>query len=66
MENLTALTERQIKGVKEEILNTQMKLSKELAYSKDLQNKKRIKELKTHVAHLRAMILNGWNAPKFN
>ena len=66
MENLTPLTERQIKVAKEQILDTQMKLSKELAYSKDLQNKKRIKELKAHVAHIRAIILNGWNAPKFN
>jgi hypothetical protein len=64
MKTLTELTAEQTKRVNNEILDTQKKLTKELAYSKDLQHAARIVELKSHIAMLNGMIVNGWNAPK--
>jgi len=66
MTTLTALTAEQNQRVNNEIVNTQIKLNKELAYSKDLQNTNRIAELEAHIVKLNGMILHGWNAPKFN
>lgn len=66
MTTLTALTPEQAKRVNSEIVDTQRKLNKELAYSQDLQNMDRISELKAHILRLSNMISNGWNAPKFN
>ena len=66
MTTLTTLTAEQTKRVNNEILDTQRKLKKELAYSKDLQHADRIAELEKHIVKLNGMIANGWNAPKFN
>ena len=66
MTTLTALTAEQTKRVNSDLLDTQRMLNKELAYSKDLQNNNRIAQLESHVVKLNGMILNGWNAPKFN
>ena len=66
MTTLTALTPQQTKRVNNELLDIQKKLNKELAYSKDLQNINRIAELKANILKLNGIILNGWNAPKFN
>ena len=66
MTTLTALTAEQIKRVNNDLLNTQRLLNKEIAYSKDLQNNTRIAQLEAHIVKLNGMILNGWNAPKFN
>jgi len=66
MKTLTPLTAEQTKRVNNEIVDTQRKLNKELAYSKDLQNTNRVAELEAHIVKLNGMILNGWNAPKFN
>jgi hypothetical protein len=66
MNTLTALNAEQIKRVNNGLLETQRILNKELAYSKDLQNTTRIAELEAHIVKLNGMILNGWNAPKFN
>lgn len=66
MTTLTALTAEQTKRVNNEIVDTQRKLNKELAYSQDLQNVNRISELQAHIVRLNNMITNGWNAPKFN
>ena len=64
--NMTQLTTEQTKRVNSEILDTQKKLNNELSYSKDLQNLNRILELQIHIKKLNDMILQGWNAPKFN
>jgi hypothetical protein len=63
---MTQLTTEQTKRVNSEILDTQKKLNNELSYSKDLQNLNRILELQIHIKKLNNMILQGWNAPKFN
>jgi hypothetical protein len=66
MTTFTALTANQTKRVNNEIVDTQRKLNKELAYSQDLQNVNRIYELQAHIVRLNNMITNGWTAPKFN
>lgn len=66
MTNLTPLTAEQTKRVNNDILDTQRMLNKELSYSEDLQHHNRIAELINHIEKLNGMILNGWNAPKFN
>jgi hypothetical protein len=66
MTTLTTLTAEQTKRVNNDLLDTQRMLNKELAYSKDLQNTTRIAQLEAHIVKLNGMILNGWNAPKFN
>lgn len=66
MTTLTALTSEQTKRVNNSLLDTQRMLNKELAYSKDLQNTNLIAQLEAHIEKLNGMILNGWNAPKFN
>ena len=66
LKNITNLSIEQIKRVKNDILDTQKSLNKELTYSKDLQNSTRIAQLESHISKLNKMILNGWNAPKFN
>ena len=66
MTTLTALTTEQTKRVNNDLLDTQRILNKELAYSKELQNTKRIVQLEAHIVNLNKMIFKGWNAPKFN
>jgi len=66
MTTATALTPEQTKRVNNEILEAQRKLNKELAYSQDLRNVNRISELQAHIVRLNNVIINGWNAPKFN
>ena len=66
MKTLTALTENQIKSVNTEILNCEKMKLKELNYSEDLRNNDRINKLENHILHLKNMLQNGWNAPKFN
>jgi hypothetical protein len=66
MATLTALTAEQTKRVNIEIIDAQKKLTKELTYSKDLQDTNRIAQLESHIVKLNGMISNGWKAPKFN
>ena len=66
MKNLTPLTSEQLKRVNNHLLNSQKNLAKELSYSVDLQDLNRISEIELHISKLNSIILNGWNAPKFN
>ena len=63
---MKALTQGQIKRVFSEIKNTEAKLNRELAYSKDLQHENRILEMKNHILHLNNMLKVGWDAPVFD
>lgn len=62
----TQLTSQQEKRVRKELETTKAKLNKELAISEDLQYKDRISEMKKHISHLENMLIEGWEAPKFN
>lgn len=66
MKSLTPLTAEQIKRAKNEIINTERMLNKELSINNDLQYSDKIEFLKNHIIHLNNMIVNGWNAPKLN
>ena len=66
MTTLTPLTANQIKMVNREIEIAKTNLNKELSISEDLQYANRIATLKFQIEKLNNIILNGWNAPKFN
>jgi cell division protein FtsL len=66
MQTLRPLTNNQIKRVESEITEMQTKLDKQMAYSNDLRDYKRISEIATHITNLQNMIKNGWKAPSFN
>lgn len=65
MATLTPLTNEQVRRVQSEIADCQGKINREMAYSKDLRNVVRIKELTAHIEKLKTMIHKGWNTTNF-
>ena len=66
MTNLTPLTAEQIKRVKSEINQLIKKQEIELSYSPDFQHAWKVSMIEAQIMKLESMLVNGWEAPKFN
>lgn len=66
MTQLTPLTNEYIKRAKQAIAQHTTLLNNELRYPLDLQKPELIASYRKQIEKIENMIVNGWNAPKFN